>query len=124
MTTTEVSPLDMCEGAADQIRLLAGDGGAPPVVSLPGTGLPIQVVFVPSRDRETAAFTVVAETPEGDLRLSTGGLGPLTGGRQAGAFTTIHPSRTLAGRTVDVRVEVSGDDELEVAARFAVLVAA
>ena len=124
MNTYEISPLEVCGGAGDPVRLLAGDGGRPPVATEPGVGLPMEFVFVPAQDHDSAFFTIVAETPRGDLRLSTGGLGPMTAGKQASAATTIHPSPDLAGQTLNIRFEVSGDDELEAAARFAVTVAA
>ena len=124
MTANEVSPIEVHGGAGDHVRLRAGEGGEPPVATRPGEGLPVELVFTPSQNHDTAGFTIVAETPEGELRLCTGGLGPLTGGTPAAAVTTIHPSTELAGQTVTVRFEVSGDDELEVSARFAMAVTA
>lgn len=124
VTTNEISPLEVCGGAGDPVRLLAGADGPQPLATRPGISLPLQLVFIPAQDHAAAIFTVVAETPEGDRRLSTGGLGAVVGGEQFSAVTTIRPSAELAGQTVNLRFEVAGDDELEVAARFAVAVAA
>jgi hypothetical protein len=124
VNTNEISPLEVCGGAGEPVRLLAGEGGQQPPATRPGVSLPLELVFIPAQDHAAAIFTVVAETPEGDRRLCTGGLGAMTGGEQSSAVTTVRPSAELAGQTVNLRFEVAGDDELEVAARFAVAVAA
>ncbi|HEX4789480.1 MAG TPA: hypothetical protein VH372_13510 [Actinospica sp.] len=119
MDAQQVSAVEDCGGKGELIRLLAGDGGEPPITARVSRDFPIEVEFAPGQDHRVSAFTVLAELPDGSiLPLTSGDLGELRTGERVRIAVAVRPSALLVGQAAMLRIEVLAESVMEIDVRF------